>query len=867
MYLSDLAVYVDVSRKKIKKELIKEFDNIGVDIEKEKIEEITEKRLEKEIEESIQTLNYQINTMNGSNGQSPFLSIFIYLDDPDYADNKQVKEDTALLAKEVFKQRIKGFKNESGFWVAPTFPKLIYVLDEDNIHNDSKYYWLTELAAKCTSKRMVPDYISAKVMKELKQGDVYGVMGCVDGEEVIDYKLFGKRYVESFSRAWYRTGLYFEEKIQKNGKDNYRDLKDTYIWDNKEEKYVGLYKIIKNKTDEWLELSFSNGRQLDTTLDHPFEIEGKGMVYANDLTKDDKILVDHEMVSSNEISFNKDLAWALGLLLCDSSYDKSVILSLGLDENDIVDNFSKVVKENLGLDINIKEQSRGKKGNYLDVSLIPNEEIKIRQICDKLISLFGGSTKVNRKIPDEVYDWSREARLSFLAGIIDADGYINNNSALSKVQVGSTNKELSIQQMLLAQSLGMRASIYRNHYNSKDTNKIRYRVEFVATEELGEYIISEKKRKNIINVELTNKTIKSDDYCSLINKRKYNKDSFSYDVTTESEHFTVSGMYSHNCRSALTPDPIHHKYKGRFNQQVVTLNLPDVALSSGGDINKFWDIFEHRMDIVHRALKLRTERLKGTKSDVAPILWQHGALARLEKGETIDELLYNNYSTSSIGYAGLYETVKYMTGLSHTDKKAKDFALSVLQFMNDKAEKWREEENISYSIYGTPLESTSGRLAEALKKRFGEIENITDKDFVTNSYHVPVFEEINAFDKLSFESEFQELTPGGSISYIEAPNMEGNIEGILSVIKFIYDNIMYAEINMPIDHCNNCGSDLEIPIIRDEEGKRVYECRVCGERDNITVIRRVCGYLGNISKNGANQGRLADIEARVLHLK
>ena len=329
------------------------------------------------------------------------------------------------------------------------------------------------------------------------------------------------------------------------------------------------------------------------------------------------------------------------------------------------------------------------------------------------------------------------------------------------------------------------------------------------------------------------------------------------------------------CRSFLTPDRDglgpngDKKYWGRFNCGVVTLNLPDVALSSNGDPEQFWKILDDRLEnLVKPALIERHKRLRGTKSDVAPILWQHGAISRLKPGETIDKLLYDNYSTISIGYAGLYETVKYMTGLSHTDKASKDFALKIMQFMNDKAAEWKAETRIEFSVYGSPIESTTARLARGLKRRFGEVPGISDKDFITNSYHIYVGEEIDAFSKLGYEAEFQALSPGGAISYVEIPNMNTNIPAVISVMQYIYDNIMYSELNSKSDYCAVCGYDGEITIVRDENNKRVWECPQCRNKDikKMSIVRRVCGYLGDMSR-GANEGRLADIENRVLHLK
>ena len=497
--LAHLAPFVDVSRKKIRQQVIEERQECGEPLNDEVINKITEKRLLSEVKSGIQTIQYQLITLMTCNGQAPFVTMFMYLDE---VEEGQTRDDLALIIQEVMVQRMAGVKNEKGVWVTPAFPKLIYVLDEDNIHEDSKYYYLTELAAKCTAKRMVPDYISAKIMKELKKGNVYTCMGC-------------------------RSFLTVEES-QKN--------------------------------------------------------------------------------------------------------------------------------------------------------------------------------------PDGSY-----------------------------------------------------------------------------------------------------------------------------------------------------------KFYGRFNQGVVTINLVDVACSSYGDMDKFWEILEERLELCHRALRCRHERLLGTVSDVAPILWQHGALARLQKGEKIDELLYNGYSTISLGYAGLYEMCYRMLGVSHTDPMGKEFALKVMQKLNDKCAEWKAAENISYSVYGTPMESTTYKFAKALQKRFGIIKGVTDKNYITNSYHVHVTEEIDAFDKLKFEADFQKLSPGGAISYIEVPDMQQNIPAVLSVMKFIYDNIMYAELNTKSDYCEVCGYDGEINIVEDSAGKLVWECPNCGNRDQerMSVARRTCGYIGT---QFWNQGRTQEIKDRVLHL-
>ena len=498
--LTHLAPFVQVSREKIRRQLTEEMKEANAVITEEQLSNMVEKRLRDEIRRGVQTIQYQVVTLLTTNGQAPFVTVFMYLNE---AKNEQEKHDLALIIEEVLLQRYEGVKNESGVWVTPAFPKLIYVLEEDNIYENSEYYYLTRMAAKCTAKRMVPDYISEKKMLELK--------------------------------------------VDKNG---------------------------------------------------------------------------------------------------------------------------------------------------------------------------------------------------------------------------------------------------------------------------------------------------------------------------EGHCYTCMG-----CRSFLTPYVDENgkpKYYGRFNQGVVTINLVDVALSSGGNLEKFWKIFDERLELCHRALMCRHNRLKGTLSDAAPILWQYGACARLKKGETIDKLLYGGYSTISLGYAGLYECVKYMTGKSHTDPSATPFALEVMQYMNAAYKKWKEEHNIDFSLYGTPLESTTYKFAKCLQKRFGVIEGVTDKSYITNSYHVHVTEEINAFDKLRFEAQFQHLSPGGAISYVEVPNMQQNLEAVLQVMRFIYDNIIYAELNTKSDYCQVCGWDGEIDIV-EEDGKLIWRCPKCGntDQDKMNVARRTCGYIGT---QFWNQGRTQEIKERVLHL-
>ena len=665
--LAHLAPFVDVSRQKYRKEIREEMEAAGDTTgaaDEQKVNQIAEMRVRKEIDKGIQTIQYQIQTLLTTNGQTPFVSVFMYLDE---VPEGRTRDDLALIIEETLRQRYQGIKNEVGVWITPAFPKLLYVLDEDNITPDSKYWYLTELSAKCSAKRMVPDYISAKVMRELK-GDVFPCMGCVDGREVIMYRIDGTTYLESFERAWNRLKKLYPVKDQTNPINKYIDMDGVEIYDTVKG-FVPCRRMIRNVQSHWMQVTLQNGRTIRVTEDHPFETENRGVVLARDLETEDQIRT--------------------------SRHERSL----------------KLYKP--------EEQ--------------PISEISV---------------------------------------VVSITRYVSEN--------------------------------------------------------------------------------------------------YSYDVTTDSGHFEVSGIYSHNCRSFLTPDTEgmnpdgSHKYYGRFNQGVVTINLVDVACSAEGDEETFWKLMEERTELCHRALQIRHDTLLGTPSDVAPILWQYGAIARLKKGETIDKLLYNNYSTISLGYAGLCECVYRMKGVSHTTDEGHDFAIRVMEFLNRKTKEWRAAENISYSLYGTPMESTTYKFAKCLQRRFGIIPHVTDKNYITNSYHVHVTEPIDAFSKLGFEAEFQALSPGGAISYVEVPNMQNNIPAVLALMRYIYDHIMYAELNTKSDYCMVCGFDGEIRTVN-VDGKLIWECPQCGNRDEkkMNICRRVCGYLG---VNSFNQGRHAEIADRVLHL-
>lgn len=695
--------------------------------------------------------------------QAPFVTLFMYLGEAE--DDLQLKHDLAMCIEEVLRQRIQGVKNESGNWITPAFPKLIYVTEEDNIHEDSKYYYLTELAAKCTAKRLVPDYISEKVMNKLK-GDIYTPMGCVLGDEILIYRYNNEIYYSSIKDFWNRFSQTYGSHLQPGReKDYYCDLRNVEVFDTIENKFVECHRIIRNVSNEWVKIELDDSREFICTIDHPLStVEGL------DKRADELIPNEDELYLSNTQLFEKHH-------------------TLSNIENEIVIN-------NAGLQIGREIR----KGVSYDFSIIFQYDLETR-------------IKFVRNLVVGYYEEEIE------------DGIFNPHNVVIKSQYRSIINSL----MLIVESIGAKATY---------------------SKENDEYVISFNLNQR--------------DYvpfkAKVVKISKFEKEDFSYDVTTSSEHFDISGIWSHNCRSFLTPDrftdngignianamnyiPRKHKYYGRMNLGVVTVNLPYVAMMSNGDEKLFWEKLDEVCELCHRGLQVRIDNLKGTVADVAPISWMYGAIARLKHGETIDKLMYNGYATISLGYAGLYEAVYYLTGESHTNpNKGKEMGLKIMQFLNKKTAEWKAAENIDYSLYGTPIESTTYKFAKALQNDFGIIEEVSDHDYISNSYHCVVREEIDAFKKLEFEAEFQELSPGGAISYVEVPNMNNNLEAVMSIIKYMYDHILYAEINTKSDYCQLCHYDGEIKIVN-EGGKLVWECPSCGNRDQRTmnVARRTCG--------------------------
>lgn len=819
--------------------------------------------LKEELAAGVQTLQYQINTFMTTNGQAPFVTLFLYLrhDDPYLKEN-------AMIVREILEQRIRGIKNEDGVYTTPAFPKLVYVLDEINCLKGGDYDDITRLAVKCTATRMYPDYISAKKMRENYEGNVFSPMGCVAGDEVVTYKLFGRVYVESFARMWTRLAHCFAIKEQKKGCRDYlyMDTPDgVEIFDTKRG-FVKNQRIIRNKNRKWLRVKFSNGRAVTCTPDHPFTAEGRTYpVRADQLVPEHKIRINHGAYSDGTIPYDKDLAWTYGAMLCDSAYGQSISLSIAkTGEDEIQSRFTRTVKDKFGLDIEVINRERGCKGCYKDLTIRSDGSEALTRIRTNCIGMFEGIKKSDRHIPNEVFSWDKASRMAFLAGIVDADGYLNDNMDMPKIQVGSTNKELALQEMLLAQSLGMTGAMYDNHYKSNCRDKIRYRVEFIATKEFVDMLECGKKKTKFTSWVRRNNSVATADICTVRDIEPVQYDGFSYDVTTESGHFEVSGIYSHNCRSFLAPwidADGNYKFEGRFNQGVVSINLPQIGIIAAGDEDKFWSLLDERLQLCFEALMIRHKALCNVTSDVSPLHWQYGAISRLPPHTPIKPMLYGGYSSISLGYIGLYECTVAMKGCSHTKKKGQEFALRVMRHLRETCDRWKAETDIGFALYGTPAESLCYRFARIDRQKFGVIENITDKGYYTNSYHVDVREKIDLFKKFIFEDQFQPISSGGCISYAEIPNMCNNLKALEDCVAFIYDNIQYAEFNTKDDVCGACGYRGEIGINPDGE----WECPNCHCTDQrrMTIVRRTCGYLG---ENYWNRGKTKEIGSRVEHL-
>lgn len=856
--LAHLAPWVRKSREKY--ESIIRNNDMTSKLDPAEFDAIIDTLLNQEIKDSIQTLNYQWNSFVSTNGQAPFVSVWMQV-----TELKGYEEETAMLIEEMLRQRIKGMKAPNGQWINPTFPKLLFGLEEATMNPESDYFYLSQLAAECTAKRMVPDYISIPVMKKVKQGCITPPMGCVDGDEVIVYKIKDKLFVESIKRAWERLAI--SHSTQPNGTDFYKDLQDVTIYDSNANKFIKCFRIIKN-TDKhnWVRVKTSNGRLLTCTSDHPLHVVGKGRTFVKDIKVGDEILGTWKTFQGLEKN-DYEKAWCQAVTICDGNYTYPQIkATFALDsENDIIDRYVKYF-ENNGIEMSVIERHRGQKGDYKEVFFTATKESleKRKDFISKFTEGFGGINKIDRKIPSYIFNSDVETRKHFLGGLIDADGYVHHQKGhYTQIELGSTNKELALEQLLLINSLNYRGKIIENHYTKKDPNKIRWQVSFRADKDILQYITCKKKVNKY--VEYAEKT-KSDSFIVTDITHLETTDKFSYDVTTESDMFDVSGIISHNCRSMLTPyfdENNKPKVWGRANLGVISLNIPYVALESKTKEEFFNKLSEYAETICQEQYKI-AERVADSPVERAPILWQYGVLARLPQGSKIGDLIrtHKGYMTISLGYTGIAEAV-YRFGIEYVSEEGHEFAEKILKTLKKVTDAWASKTPYAFSLYGTPSESLTTKFAKALK-RFKKIPKVNDHDYVTNSFHVPVTYQINAYDKISFESSLQGLTSGGVIMYIEAPDVRNNPQAVFNIMKYIYNNALYCEVNTTsCDVCYNCGYKGEIEMLDHMH----FKCPKCGntDKDKLYVCRRMCGYLGSLS-TGTTLGRWKDIQDRVKHI-
>ena len=863
--LSHLAPFVRLSYEGYIADLIKDYKAAGKEPDMDLIKAQADRMTRKEVKSAVQTIQFQENTFSSGNGQTPFVSLFLYVsEEPEY------KKETALLIEETLNLRYLGMKNAEGVYVTPAFPKLLYCLDEDNVPEDSEYRYLTDLAVKCAPKRLNPDFISAKIMKRNYEGNVFPCMGCVDKEEVITYKVDGQVITEGFGRAWDRLGEKFEVKLQDNMVDEYMDLTGVDIFDSTNKSFVQCHRIIKNSDkQDWVKIRMTGGRSLECTLDHPLAVIGKGRTLVKDIRIGDQIEHTNISYEGTKKTENLESIWALGAMLGSNVdyFTKTISVRVKKSNADVVERLKwYLITHNLESRIG---QWTVNGDVYSEVKLeCTIDTAKVRDAFIKRLSdIYQGSHKEYRIIPANIFELDKDGRMAFLAGLIDTRGsFFENKKGTIFVKLSglSINREQTCQILNLVNSLGLKGEI------SWDTvgNTVVQNVIFKYIPELLDEAITSKveiEPSHVLDYEY--ESLADNEYCTVVDIEKLDTmGKYSYDVTTASDRFDVSGIASHNCRSFLSPwkdENGNYKFYGRFNRGVCTINLVDVALSAKKDIKRFWEILDERLDLVKRALQFRTEQMRGSTSDVSPIHWQNGSVARLKPGEKIDKYLDSGFSTVSLGYIGVFEMCMAMYGVSNTTEQGEKFAKEVIGYLGDVAKSWKSEPGLAgASLYGTPSESLCYKFAQKTAKRFGVIKDITDKDWFTNSYHVCVYEPIDAFSKLKFEAQFQNVSTGGACQYVEVPNMSDNLEALGQIVDFIYDNVQYAEINTRCgDVCGNCGFQGEIQT--DKNG--TWTCPSCGcqDRNKLTVVRRTCGYIGS---NFWNKGKTEEISKRVYHI-
>lgn len=812
-------------------------------------------RTRKAIYDAMQTMEYQINSNRVSNGQTPFVTVGFGLGTSWFSREIQ---------RAIFLIRIAGLGSDHQTAI---FPKLVFTIRHGvNADPDDPNYDLKQLALECATKRMYPDIVFYENIVRLT-GSFKAPMGCVAGHELVTWTDGVATHTEGIGRMWRTLSERYPVKRQDTGnaEDLYIDLPERVkIRDSHTgtPAFVPVRRMIRNASRGWLRVTFDNGRMLDCTPDHPLSVEGRGRVYARDLSVGDRVSKTTETRSGGDAYWNPNKAWLMGLLLCDGCYAEpsEVLVSFAAaGEEEIAQRIETMYPASA---LRHKLHERGRKGTYREIA------IKDSALNTDCVREFDGTAKIRRRVPDGIFGATREERISFLAGMIDADGYLNARS--QHIQLGSTNRELALGQMLLAESLGYDARVYMNHYKTAKYEAIRYRVEFRATQELVDSLACSKKRDNF------NPAISRHDFDSTPTVRSVvplDMDEPSFDVTTVSDYFDVSGVVSHNCRSFLQawtdPETGEDVEDGRMNLGVVTVNVPRIAIESHGDKDRFWKLFNERMEIAHQALQFRIMRCKQATPVNAPTLFRFGAFGRLGANDNVDQLFKNERATVSLGYIGLYEATAVFYGKNWMrdhgwDPEGKDFALSIVKRMNELCKQWSTAEGYHYSVYSTPAESLTDRFNRMDREKYGEIEGVTDHDFYTNSFHYPVWLQPTPMEKLTFEKDFPYYASGGFINYCEYPCLQDNPKALEAVWDYAYNiGIGYLGTNTPIDHCFVCGFQGDFEPT--DEG---FKCPECGnsDPDKCNVTKRTCGYLGNPVQRPMVHGRHEEISHRVKHM-
>lgn len=836
---------------------------ISIGVEKDIAMQTALEDVNRDMEQGFQGWEYKFNTVGSSRGDYPFITISLGIGTGEFAK-------MASIAALNVRRRGQGKKGNKK---PVLFPKIVFLYDE-NLHGPGKPLEdVFEAGIACSMKTMYPDWLSLTgkgyvPSMYMKYHKVVSNMGCVDGKEIITYKFDGRLYVESFERMWKRMSENFKVKIQPAGpKHLYIDLKGVEIYD-KEKGFVNTERIIRNTSDKWVDVHLSNGRRLLCTEDHPLTTTDGITIHACELTEDDMIPVNSEQYSTENITFSMQSAWMYGFMLCDGCYSGGgIFASIALDsENDIEEKFHELFPKVFGLQSRTIVQERGKKGNYKDLRVYSDNNGGIKRTVAQLTEMFGGVGKKDRHIPSEVFSWNREAKLAFMAGMIDADGYFNPTShGGTTVQIGSTNKELALQQMALAQALGIPAKIYYNHYNKNKPHAIRYRVEFFATEELADYLVSEKKKQYFRERSAYDKCRNTEDRieeAAVMEVIPVEMEAYSYDVTTESAHFDVSGIWSHNCRAFLSPwyerggmEPADEDDKpvftGRFNIGAVSLHLPMILAKARQEGKDFYEVLDYYLNMI-RNLHIRTYAYLGEmRASTNPLGYCEGGFygGHLGLHDKIKPLL--KPMTASFGVTALNELQMLYNKKSLVEDG--EFALEVMRYINDKVNEFKKEDGNLYAIYGTPAENLCGLQIEQFRAKYGIIEGVSDREYVSNSFHCHVTEDITPIQKQDLEYRFWDLFNGGKIQYVRYP-IDYNVDAVKTLVRRAMDMGLYEGVNMSLAYCDDCGhQELDMDV-----------CPKCGSR-NLTKIDRMNGYLSYSRVHGdtrLNAPKMAEIAER-----